>query len=210
MAPAGVSSRRGTSPLKKALGKLQAEAQQAIDEQIKAVRSRPQQDRKSLAVELLVQGKAQAFVDFFLLTHGRNAIAATVSPDGAAAAEEIELPLESLLFLHQHTVQAHDAMKAGQPLQAYDAYKQLGSYYSRLGQVDRAAVFYEKSLQVCGCCGRRWACTPMHQHTPTPWLACLQLLRVKANHKSVQLMQWWDQKGPWLQRILGSVMQVKA
>lgn len=130
--------------------------QHASEELIKAASQ--VQDKKGLAMQLLVEGRPQAFVDFFLLTHtsgGGGGVAgwaaAAMQQSGRSPPEPpAELPLESLLFLQQQTVRAHNAVRTSDARAAFEAYKQLGRYFGQLSQLDKAASFYEKCLQV-GC-----------------------------------------------------------
>jgi hypothetical protein len=150
------------SPKSKSLkaGKAASDVQALQNDLIKAAATR-HQDRKSLAVELLIQGRPQAFVDFFLLTH------ASSEADGQPAQT---LPLESLQFLQEQTTRAHDAVRGGDTQTAFDAYRQLGRYFSQLNQLDKAGPFYEKCNEVggrqahsCGC-GWEGACWQGTQH----------------------------------------------
>lgn len=122
-------------------------------------------DKQSLAVALLSQGKAQAFIDFFLLTHQGSSDAT----GSTGSCSQGELPLESLEFLQAQTASAHDARRAGDVQAAFDAYRQLGRYFSQLDQLEKAASFYEHCLEVRGGRAGRRACQAQVPHCGAAW-----------------------------------------
>ncbi len=72
--------RAGKRTFKEKLHNLIAEAEAA---EAQALRETQLADKKTLCIQLLVDGRPQAFVDLFNLTHGRQLTA--TAPDGGAS-----------------------------------------------------------------------------------------------------------------------------
>lgn len=111
---------------------------------MQAMREAQMQDKKTLAISMLVEGRPQAFVDFFQLTHTSTARAH--SADEAAAPEE--LPQDSLLLLKNQLVKADAARKAGNVEEVYGAYKHLAKYFAQLGRLRTAEFFFKQCLYI--------------------------------------------------------------
>ncbi|GFH13787.1 uncharacterized protein HaLaN_09733 [Haematococcus lacustris] len=94
------------------------------------------QDKKSLSIAMLIDGRPQAFVDFFHLTH---------FPGGRAEQQE-ELPQNSLLFLKTQLVKADIARQSHQVEEVYGAYKLLAKYFAQLGRLQTAEFFFKQCL----------------------------------------------------------------
>lgn len=128
-----------------------AEAQHAAG--LGAGQGPERQDRQSLAVGMLVEGRPQAFIDFFELTaEAGPAPSAPGAPGGASAPapdaeQRQQLPQAGLLLLRDQLVRADATEKAADARSAYDAHKQLGRYFTGLMQLDRAAMFYGRCRQ---------------------------------------------------------------
>jgi hypothetical protein len=121
-----------------------------------------QQDREAAAVAMLVEGRASAFIDFFKLTQPAASTAdtpaeASTSPEGVqpphsepqqGAGGAQGRPAEGLLLLQAQLVRADVALKGGDTLAAFDAFRQLGRYFTQRLQLERAAMFYERCRKV--------------------------------------------------------------
>ena len=107
------------------------------------------QDRRGLAVEILKEGRAQAFLDFFELSGGSD----SSSSSSGRSAESSSLSPDSLVLLQQQLRRADAALSAGDKEQAFDAYRHMGLFFKQMGHRDNAKTFFQKCLQV----GRRYA-----------------------------------------------------
>lgn len=130
--------------------KVQADLEAQDAARRNAAQALDRQDRQSLGVAMLVEGRPHAFVDFFELTEPE---ATSSSVDTAAAASGVASDTASagpasLLLLQEQLVRADAALKAEDPRAAFDAYKQLGRYFTQRMQLERAAVFYNKCREV--------------------------------------------------------------
>jgi hypothetical protein len=139
--------------------------QEAQEANIKAVHRQELQDRRSLSVAMLMQGRPHAFVDFFMLSQSQYGSApAAENSAAAAAANEAgssgELSLQSLILLQQQLVVADAASKAGQHEQAFAAHAQMARHFTQLGMLDKSVFFWKKCLQV-----RLHGQTTAEQHT---------------------------------------------
>lgn len=129
----------------------EAEAQEQM-----AIREAQSQDKKSLSISILLEGRPQAFVDFFNLTHGRTAGAmgrgttATTTSDASSSGreEDAELPQESLLLLKAQLVKADISSREGRSLDVYQAYKVLATYFAKLGKLRNAQFFFKQALSI--------------------------------------------------------------
>lgn len=133
--------------------------QEAQEASIKAVHRQELQDRRSLSVAMLVQGRPQAFVDFFMLSRPGYGSALAASQAAANGSDEAagsnstgqpdgELSLQSLILLQEQLITADAAFKAGQHEQAFAAYAYLAKHFTQLGMLEKAVFFWKKSLQV--------------------------------------------------------------
>lgn len=134
---------QGTTPLEGTRrtfkAKLQGMVQEAELQEQQAQREASLQDKKSLSISLLVEGRPSAFCDFFRLTHGD---ASTSGPaDG-------ELPLESLLLLKAQLVKADAAQRLARTEEVYGSYKALAKYFAQLGRLRTAEFFFQRGLNV--------------------------------------------------------------
>eukprot|EP00197_Chlamydomonas_leiostraca_P013515 CAMPEP_0202884152 /NCGR_PEP_ID=MMETSP1391-20130828/40487_1 /ASSEMBLY_ACC=CAM_ASM_000867 /TAXON_ID=1034604 /ORGANISM="Chlamydomonas leiostraca, Strain SAG 11-49" /LENGTH=433 /DNA_ID=CAMNT_0049567291 /DNA_START=99 /DNA_END=1400 /DNA_ORIENTATION=+ len=118
---------------------------QAEEAEMQAMREAQSQDKKSLAISMLVEGRPQAFVDFFALTH-----TTALSPQGPGeeAGTSAELPQDSLLMLKSQLVKADAARKAGNVEEVYGAYKHLAKYFAQLGRLRTAEFFFKQCLYI--------------------------------------------------------------
>lgn len=125
--------------------------QEAQDASIKAVHRQQLQDRKSLSVAMLVQGRPQAYVDFFMLSQPQFGSAAAAVGEGDAGprtSSQSDLPAQTLLMLQEQLIKADAASKAGQHEQAFDAHRQMARHFTQLGMLDKSVFFWKKCLQV--------------------------------------------------------------
>lgn len=87
--------------------------------ELQAYRQSQLHDKKSLAIATLVEGRPQAYVDFFYLTHSNppNASVASAQQHGTVMQQapdaDGELPQESLGLLRAQLIRAEAASKAG-------------------------------------------------------------------------------------------------
>ncbi|KAL6763448.1 subunit of axonemal inner dynein [Haematococcus lacustris] len=116
--------------------KLHAAVTDAEYAESQALRDAQMQDKKSLSIAMLIDGRPQAFVDFFHLTH---------FPGGRAEQQE-ELPQNSLLFLKTQLVKADIARQSHQVEEVYGAYKLLAKYFAQLGRLQTAEFFFKQCL----------------------------------------------------------------
>lgn len=131
--------------------------QEAQEANIKAVHKQELQDRRSLSVAMLMQGRPQAFVDFFMLSQSQYGSAPAAESSTAAAVSEAasaslgsgsSLQLQSLILLQQQLVVADAASKAGQHEQAFAAHALMARHFTQLGMLDKSVFFWKKCLQV--------------------------------------------------------------
>jgi hypothetical protein len=144
--------------------------QEAQEANIKAVHRQELQDRRSLSVAMLMQGRPHAFVDFFMLSQSQYGSAPAAENSAAvAAADQVaaggmssssELSLQSLILLQQQLVVADAASKAGQHEQAFAAHAHMARHFTQLGMLDKSVFFWKKCLQV-----RQYKPTATAQHS---------------------------------------------
>ncbi|PNW80023.1 hypothetical protein CHLRE_08g374650v5 [Chlamydomonas reinhardtii] len=141
-------SREGKRTFKEKLHNLIAEAEAA---EAQAYRETQLADKKSLCIQLLVEGRPQAFVDFFSLTHNRMA-GGEVGPDGqpaaAAAAAGDDVPQEALGLLRSELLKADNALRTGDTQAVYASYKNLAKYFAQIGRLHKAEFFFRRCLRL--------------------------------------------------------------
>lgn len=120
--------------------KLLNMVQEAEIQEQHALREAQSQDRKSFAISMLLEGRPQAYVDFFNVSH--NGVSEDASTSGR------ELPQESLLLLKAQLVKADTARRDGKPQEVYNALKLLAKYFCQLGRLRHAEFFFKRSLQL--------------------------------------------------------------
>lgn len=127
--------------------------QEAQEANIKAVHRQELQDRKSLSVAMLVQGRPQAFVDFFMLSqpHFGSAAAAEHSEDADQGNSQNTLTLQTLILLQEQLIRADAGSRSGQHEEAFDAHRQMARHFTQLGMLDKSVFFWKKCLQASGC-----------------------------------------------------------
>lgn len=117
--------------------KLQGIVQEAEFQEQQAQREASLQDKKSLSIAMLVEGRPSAFCDFFRLTH----VEATASGGN-------EIPIESLLLLKTQLVKGDEARRMGRAEEMYTCYKALAKYFTQLGDLRTAEFFFQRGLNV--------------------------------------------------------------
>lgn len=137
--------------------KLLTLIQEAEAQEQQAMREAQMQDKKSLAIQLLVEGRPQAFTDFFNLTHPPPAStanrAAAQTNDGDAGAESTsgqdhEVPQEALTLLSSELLRADNALRSGDLQTVYAAYKSLAKYFAQIGKLTKAEFFFQRCLGI--------------------------------------------------------------
>ncbi|KAF5836200.1 subunit of axonemal inner dynein [Dunaliella salina] len=132
--------------------KLHEAILQAEDAELEALREAQKQDKKTLAISLLVEGKPRAYVDFFQLTHpagGRRGGGRLPGVSSAEAAEASgDLPPQSLVLLKDQLVRANAALDEGNVQDVCEAYKQLAKYFAQMGRLRTAEFFFQKCLHL--------------------------------------------------------------
>lgn len=141
--------------------KLHNQLQDAQAAELIAARQQQLWDRKTLAVELLAQGRAHAYLDFFNLSQpaagadNQPSSSSSGDPRGAAGTcstsgrtGDTDLQQQSLILMKEQLQRADAAAAAGQAPEAYDAYRQLGLHFKQLGYRLRAQAFFKKCLRV--------------------------------------------------------------
>eukprot|EP01029_Cantina_marsupialis_P015443 TRINITY_DN3388_c0_g1_i1.p1 TRINITY_DN3388_c0_g1~~TRINITY_DN3388_c0_g1_i1.p1 ORF type:complete len:414 (+),score=121.37 TRINITY_DN3388_c0_g1_i1:96-1337(+) len=102
-------------------------------------------DRKSIAVETLVSGYVQSFVDLFYLTHRANP---HYDPLVSTEQTEIEVSPQDLLFMQNALVEAEKARRSGKPDEVFRNYESLASYFEATDDHKTAIYFHEKCLEI--------------------------------------------------------------
>lgn len=133
--------------------KFHAMMQAAQEAHIKAAHQSQLQDRRSLSVAMLVEGRAEAFVDFFMLSQpsgGRPGTASEQGQPGGASTSggTSELPWQSMVLLQEQLVRADAASRAGDQQAAFDAHRTMAKHFTQLGMLESAVCFWKKCLQV--------------------------------------------------------------
>jgi hypothetical protein len=117
-------------------------------------------ERKDLAIQLLVQGRPQAFVDFFMLSADagdaarlaspeEHTPAAAAAPPGMSAAPAApKLSHTTLTQLKQSLMDADVAVRAGETVHAYAANAAMARAFTQLQALDRAAFFWKRCRMV--------------------------------------------------------------
>ena len=92
-----------------------------------------------------MEGRPQAFVDFFRLTHGT---ADTAASGGGINSATGELQHESLLLLKSQLAEADVARRQGRVEDMYGAYKHLARYFVQLGKLSISEFFFKQCLAI--------------------------------------------------------------
>lgn len=116
--------------------------QEADMQEQTALREAQSLDKKTLGIILLLDGRPQAFVDFFNLSHGRLGNAST---SGRA---ELPLPQESLLLLKNHLIKVDTATRAGDMDVVCTSYKTLSKYFNELGRLPYSEFFLKQAVTI--------------------------------------------------------------
>lgn len=117
-------------------------AQQA---HIRAAHQREMADRRSLSVAMLVEGRAAAFVDFFMLSQPPPA----AQQEGPSSSTAADLPWQSMVLLQEQLVRADAATRDGDLQVAFDAHRTMAKHFTQQGMLENAVFFWRKCLQVC-------------------------------------------------------------
>jgi hypothetical protein len=126
--------------------KFHAMLQEAQEAHIRAAHQREMADRRSLSVAMLVEGRAAAFVDFFMLSQPPSATALQEGNSSTAA----ELLWQSMVLLQEQLVRADSATREGDLQVAFDAHRTMAKHFTQQGMLENAVFFWKKCLQVCG------------------------------------------------------------
>lgn len=147
--PMGDQTRNLTSSEKRTFKeKLQSAIVEAEQAEQAAYREAQMQDKKTLAVTLLIDGKPQAFVDFFRFTHVSHGQDSGIGISDSPSTSGSDLPQESLLLLKSQLSQADAARRAGRVEDVYTAYKNLAKYFAQLGRLRTAEFFFKQCLNI--------------------------------------------------------------
>lgn len=117
-------------------------------------------DAKSLCLQLLMEGRPAAFVDFFQLTHPAPASAAA-DADAAPAEAPAEHAEDVLLYVKQQLSAADAASRNGEQAVVYDSYLSLAKVFEELQDTGKARYFYTKArvaAQEAGWSDKELAC----------------------------------------------------
>ena len=115
------------------------------------------QDKKSLSISMLLEGRTQAFVEFFNVTHGNlGGVASTSGQGGRSKGGRAQppssggdaLPQESLLLMRTQLSKADAAAREGRMEEVYAAYQALAGYFSQLGRLEHSEFFLKKALRL--------------------------------------------------------------
>ncbi|EFJ48427.1 hypothetical protein VOLCADRAFT_117628, partial [Volvox carteri f. nagariensis] len=142
----GASREGAKRTFKEKLHTLIAEAEAA---EAQAFRESQLADKKSLCVQLLVEGRPQAFVDFFSLTHSRPPAPPPAS-DGteSTSGQDDDVPQEALGLLRVELIKADNALRAGDTQAVYAAYKNLAKFFAQIGRLRKAEFFFRRCLRL--------------------------------------------------------------
>ncbi|KAG2484150.1 hypothetical protein HYH03_017031 [Edaphochlamys debaryana] len=139
-------SRDGKRTFKEKLHGLIAEAEAA---EAQAYREAQLADKKSLCIQLLVEGRPQAFVDFFSLTHnGTPAPPLGLEGGESTSGQDEDVPQEALGLLRVELLKADNALRTGDTQAVYAAYKNLAKYFAQIGRLQKAEFFFRRCLRL--------------------------------------------------------------
>lgn len=135
--------------------KLLGMVQEAEAAERMSMREAQLQDKKSLSISMLLEGRTQAFVEFFNVTHGNlGGVASTSGQNrsrgggkGAAAGDD-PLPQEALLLMRTRLSKADAAAREGKMEEVYASYQALAGYFSQLGRLEHSEFFMKKALRL--------------------------------------------------------------
>lgn len=100
------------------------------------LREAQSQDKKSLSIACLLEGRPGAFVDFFNVSHG-----APGGPSTSGREEDVELPQEALLLLKAQLTRADQARLDNNVEAQFSAFKVQAKYFLQLGRLRHAEFF---------------------------------------------------------------------
>lgn len=126
--------------------KLLSAVQEAEIREAESLREAQLQDKKSLCISLLLDGRTQAFVDLFNITHGN--LGGQTSTSGRNKLSPEDLPQDSLLLMQSQLGQADVAAREGNLEGMHSCYKTLAAHFSQQGRLDHAEFFLRKSLRL--------------------------------------------------------------
>lgn len=109
---------------------------------LQTAHQREMADRRSLSVAMLVEGRAAAFVDFFMLSQP------PAQPEGNSSTAA-DLPWQSIVLLQEQLVRADAATREGNLQVAFDAHRTVAKHFTQQGMLENAVFFWKKCLQVC-------------------------------------------------------------
>lgn len=134
--------------------KFHAMLQAAQDAHIRAAHQREMADRRSLSVAMLVEGRAAAFVDFFMLSQPPPA----AQQEGNNSRTAADLPWQSMVLLQEQLVRADAATREGNLQVAFDAHRTMAKHFTQQGMLENAVFFWKKCLQVRAAGSSRQPC----------------------------------------------------
>eukprot|EP00201_Polytomella_parva_P023034 CAMPEP_0175048010 /NCGR_PEP_ID=MMETSP0052_2-20121109/5928_1 /TAXON_ID=51329 ORGANISM="Polytomella parva, Strain SAG 63-3" /NCGR_SAMPLE_ID=MMETSP0052_2 /ASSEMBLY_ACC=CAM_ASM_000194 /LENGTH=382 /DNA_ID=CAMNT_0016311979 /DNA_START=91 /DNA_END=1235 /DNA_ORIENTATION=- len=146
--PSGGDKNRATSLLgsekRTFKDKLHLMIQEAEQAEIQAIRENQLQDKKSISIQMLVDGRPEAFSDFFSLTHGRlDRIMGELPFDASTK----EMPQESLSTLKNLLIAADDAKSLGDVRALFDTYKTLAIHFYKIGKLKFTQFFIQQCVR---------------------------------------------------------------
>jgi hypothetical protein len=112
---------------------------------------------------MLVEGRADAFVDFFMLSQpAAQPSAQDTASSTSGSSSAAELPWQSMVLLQEQLVRADAANREHDLQAAFDAHRTMARHFTQLGMLENAVFFWKKCLQVCNmlCGAERWLCHP--------------------------------------------------
>jgi len=117
--------------------------EEAEQQEAEALREAQSQDKKSLSIALLLEGRPEAFVDFFNVSHG-----APGGPSTSGREEDVELPQEALLLLKAQLSKADAARVDGNVEAHFSAFKVQAKYFLQLGRLRHAEFFLRRAQRL--------------------------------------------------------------
>uniref|UniRef100_A0A6U6PGJ7 Tetratricopeptide repeat protein 29 n=1 Tax=Zooxanthella nutricula TaxID=1333877 RepID=A0A6U6PGJ7_9DINO len=103
-------------------------------------------DKQQLCIDLLMVGCVQSFVDFFYITHRKQAPNEAGAPDSEA--RDVDIPEETLVFLKETLEAAESARRAANYQQCFENYNTLAEYFEKVPDLKSAMYFYQRCADV--------------------------------------------------------------
>lgn len=112
-------------------------AQQAfLTETLSLTRQTNATDRKSLSLDILCEGFANSFIEFFYLTHRYD--------ENGELQPECDFTEDELIFLKENLIMAELSEIKNDFRKTHSAYKNIGDFFKQANELETAVYFYKK------------------------------------------------------------------